>query len=72
MRPIRTERCGQFRCQLHALGLQFLERLRHRMAVMEDHEIGNQVIVFDDLQLIVTHVFLDDVRSEIDRPGLAS
>ena len=57
MRPVRAERGGQFRRQLHSLRFQFLERLRHRMAVVGNHQVGNQMIVFDDFQLILSHIF---------------
>ena len=65
MRPIWTERGDQFRRQLHALSFQFLKRLRHRMAIVENHQVGNQMIVLDDFQLILAHIFLNGVRSEI-------
>ena len=65
MRSIWAERGGQFRRQLHPFSFQFLERLRHRMAVVENHQVGDQMIVLDDLQLIFAHIFLDGVRSEI-------
>ncbi len=35
------------------------------MAIVENHQIGNQVIVLDYLQLILSHLFLDDVRLKI-------
>jgi hypothetical protein len=31
-----------------------------------NHQVGNQMVVLDDLQLILAHVFLNGVRSEID------
>lgn len=54
---------GQFRRQLHPLRFQFFERLRHRMAVVENHHVGNQMIVLDDFQLIFAHIFLNGVRN---------
>ena len=66
MRPVRAERGSQFRRHLHPLRFQFLERLRHRIAVVANHQVGNQMVVLDDLQLILGHVFLNGVRSEID------
>lgn|GEM_PF-4723590 len=35
------------------------------MAIVEDQQVCNQVIVFDDLQLIVADIVLDRVRAEI-------
>ncbi|VVE10953.1 transposase [Pandoraea horticolens] len=32
---------------------------------MEDHEIGDQMVILNDLQLIVAHVLRDDVGTEI-------
>lgn len=52
----RTERSEQLRRQFPALGLQFLHRQRHRLAVVEDHEVGDQVVVLDHLQLVVADV----------------
>ena len=65
MRPIWTKRRSQFWRQLHPLRFQLLEGLRHRMAVVENHQIGNQMIVLDYLQLILAHILLNGVRSEI-------
>ena len=39
------------------------------MAVVEDYKIGNQVIVFDNLQLIVANIFGDGIGSEINPLG---
>lgn len=39
------------------------------MAVVESHQIGNQVIVLDYLQLIRVHIFLDGVRPKIRPRG---
>lgn len=65
MCSIGAECGGQFRRQLHPLRFQFFERLRHRMSVVENHQVGNQMIVLDDFQLIFAHNFLNGVRSEI-------
>ena len=39
------------------------------MAVVEDHKIGDQVIVLDNLQLIVANIFGDGIGSEINPLG---
>lgn len=48
MRSIRTERGEQFGRQLHAFSFQLLECLRHRVAVMKNQQLGDQVVVLDD------------------------
>lgn len=43
--------CGdQFRRQLHRLRFQFLERLRHRMAMVKNHQVDNQMVVLDRMR----------------------
>ncbi len=39
------------------------------MAIVEDHKIGNQVIVLDNLQLVVANIFGDGIGPEIDPLG---
>lgn len=65
MRSIRTERGEQFGRQLHAFGFQLLECLRHRVAVMENQQVGDQMIVLYDFQLIFAHIVFDGVGAEI-------
>ena len=40
------------------------------MAVVEDHKIGDQVIVFDNLQLVVANIFRDGIGPIKGRPKL--
>ena len=35
------------------------------MAIVEDHQVGDKVVVLDDLELVVTHIVLNDVGTEI-------
>lgn len=39
------------------------------MAVMEDHKVGDQVIVFDNFQLIIANIFSDGIVPKIDPLG---
>ena len=39
------------------------------MAVVEDHKIGDQVIVLDNLQLVVANIFGDGIGPEINPLG---
>jgi len=39
------------------------------MAVVEDHKIGDQVIVLDNLQLIVADIFSNGIGPEINPLG---
>ena len=36
------------------------------MAIVKNHQISNQVVVFDDFQLIITNIFSNVVRSKIN------
>ncbi len=66
---VRAEPGEQFRRQRHPLGFQFLQGLGHGVAVMEDQQVGDQVVVLDDLQLVFAHVVLDGVGAEVDPLG---
>ena len=50
MRPVWTQPCEQLRREFHAIRLQLLQRLRDGVAIVEDHQVGDQVVVFDDLE----------------------
>ncbi len=39
------------------------------MAIMENDQVCDQVIVFDDLQLVIANVFGDRIGSEINPLG---
>ena len=41
--------CEQFRREFHAIRLQFLQRPRDGVAIVEDHQVGDQVVVFGAL-----------------------
>ena len=69
MRPVRAEDCEQFRREDHPFCFQFLERLRDGMTVVENNQVGDQVIVFDGLELVVADVFgLPSLKDEQGRP----
>lgn len=69
MLPIRTQRPQNVRRQHHTFILQFLQRLCHAFAIVKNQKVGDQVIVFDDLQLLVSYVLLNQVGSEVDPLG---
>ena len=37
----------------------------HRVDIMEDEQVGDEVVVLDNLDLLVADVFLDEILSEI-------
>jgi hypothetical protein len=39
--------------------------LGNGVAIMEDQQVGNQMIIFDDLQLIFPHIVFNSIRTEI-------
>ena len=69
MRPVWAQPCEQLRREFHAIRLQLLQRLRDGAAIVEDHQVGDQVVVFDDLELIVANVLGDRVGAEIGPLG---
>lgn len=66
MLSLRTQCPKDFRRQNHAFLLQFLQRLGHGLAIVEDQQVGDQVVVLDDFQLLVPDVFLDQVGGEVE------
>jgi hypothetical protein len=67
MRPVWAQPCEQLRREFHAIRLQFLQRPRDGVAIVEYHQVGDQVVVFDDLELIVANVLGDGVRGAMEQ-----
>lgn len=60
-----TPPCPQCCQVLVSIDSSTFYRFYHRMAVMENHKIDNQMVVFGDFQLILARIFLYRVRSDI-------
>ena len=69
MRAVGAQPCEQLRREFHAIRLQLLQRLRDGAAIVEDHQVGDQVVVFDDLELIVANVLGDGVGAKVGPLG---
>ena len=69
IRSVRAQPCEQLRREFHAIRLQLLQRLRDGASIVKDHQVGDQVVVFDDFELIVANVLSDRVGAEIGPLG---
>ena len=72
MRAVGAQPCEQLRREFHAIRLQLLQRPRDGVAIVKDHQVGDQVVVFDNLELIVANVPGDGVGTKVGPLGVAS
>ena len=61
MLPVRTQRPQNFWRQFNTHILHLLQSFRHAFTIVEDQQIGDQVVIFDDFQLLIPNILLNQV-----------
>nr|WP_242522992.1 hypothetical protein [Thiocystis minor] len=69
MSSIGIETTEQFWRPRLSFGFQFLRCLSHCVAVVENHSVGDQVVVFDGLQLVLPDILLARLGAEVNPLG---
>ena len=66
--PVGSQAAQNSRVNDKSLGLNLLEHPGHRLHVVQDDQVGDQLVVLDDLALLVPHVLGDDALAAEEQP----
>src|SRR5215510_10197952 len=66
---IGTEDCQRLCTDRMTLGQQLPQYFRHHHHIVEDHQVGHEVVVFNDLALFIAPILRDDAFPAKEYPA---